>query len=95
MTARKAAGQRVRVLPLGGAVEVARSYLKVHVRHWWTGLCRGCGDRYPCRDRREARLVLGCTEPLPKTPGKRIVLLALPTVAGLVLIVIATLGLTP
>jgi hypothetical protein len=84
-----------RVLPLGGAVEVARSYLKVHVRHGWTGRCRACGDPHPCRDRRDARLVLGGTEPAWGPPGKRIALLALPTVAGLVLIVVAALGLVP
>ena len=81
-----------RAVPLGGAVEVARSYLKVHVRHGWTGRCRGCGDRYPCRERKDARLLLGGTEPAPEPPGRRVALLAIPTLAGLVLIALAAIG---
>jgi hypothetical protein len=82
-----------RALPLGGAVEVARSYLKVHVRHGWTGLCRACGDPHPCKDRRDARLVLGGRDRVYGPPGKRIAWLAVPVVAGLTLIAFASLGL--
>jgi hypothetical protein len=46
-------------LPCGGAVEVARSYLKVHVKDRWTGACRGCRDHYPCPERRDAEALLG------------------------------------
>jgi hypothetical protein len=84
---------RGRAVPLGGAVEVARSYLKVHVRHGWTGLCRACGDPHPCKDRRDARLVLGGVEPVWGPPGRRIAWLAVPTLVGLVVIVLAALGL--
>jgi len=86
--------RRVRVVPLGGAVEVARSYLKVHIRHHWTGRCRACGDPHPCRDRRDARLVIGGTEPVYGPPGKRIALLGLPVLFGLLLTVFAALWLT-
>ncbi|HEX6074114.1 MAG TPA: hypothetical protein VFZ32_02495 [Micromonosporaceae bacterium] len=81
-----------RVLPFGGAVEVARSYLRIHVRDWWTGRCRACGDVYPCRDRRDARLVAGGTDPLVGPAGNRIAWLALPALVGLVLTVVAALG---
>ena len=86
------ATQRARVVPLGGAVEVARSYLKVHVRHRWTGRCRACGDPYPCRDRRDARTVIGGMDPIYGPPGKRIAALVLPALFGLMLVV-ATLWL--
>ncbi|HEX2417176.1 MAG TPA: hypothetical protein VHJ83_03480 [Micromonosporaceae bacterium] len=76
-------------------MEVARSYLRVHVRHAWTGQCQACGDRYPCKDRRDARLVVGGTEPLTGPPGRRIALLAVPVLAGLVLIALASVGLVP
>jgi len=84
-----------RVVPFGGAVEVARSYLNIHVRHGWTGLCEACGDPYPCKDRRDARLVVGGTEPLTGPAGRRIALLAVPVLAGLVLIALASVGLVP
>jgi hypothetical protein len=87
--------RRAGVVPLGGAVEVARSYLRVHVRHGWTGLCRVCREPYPCKDRRDARLVLGGTEPAWGPPGKRVALLAVPVLAGLVLITLAVLGWVP
>jgi hypothetical protein len=92
MTGRSPAVVR-KVLPLGGAVEVARSYLRIHLRHWWTGRCRACGDPYPCRDRRDARLVVGGREPVWGPPGKQIAWLALPVLGGLVLTVVAALGL--
>jgi hypothetical protein len=87
--------RRAGVVPLGGAVEVARSYLRVHVRHAWTGRCRACQEPYPCKDRRDARIVLGGTEPAWGPPGKRVALLALPVLAGLVLIAFAALGWVP
>jgi len=48
-----------RAVPCGGAVEVARSYLTVHVRDGRTGACRGCRDHYPCPERRDAEALLG------------------------------------
>jgi hypothetical protein len=84
--------RRAGVLPLGGAVEVARSYLKVHVRHAWTGLCRACGDPHPCKDRRDARVVLGGREPAWGPPGRRIAWLAVPVLLGMALIAVAALG---
>lgn len=95
MTDRKAAGRRTVVLPLGGAVEVARSYLEVHVRDWWTGRCKGCGEPHPCRDRLDARAVLGGAEPLPEPPGRRLLWFAVPVLVGLVVTVLATLRLVP
>jgi hypothetical protein len=83
------------VLPLGGAVEVARSYLKVHVRDWWTGRCQGCGEPHPCRDRRDAQTVLGGVEPQSGLPGRRLVWFAVPVLAGIILIVLVTLRLVP
>jgi hypothetical protein len=95
MTDARSAGQRVRVVPLGGAVDVARSYLRVHIRDWWNGRCRACGEPHPCRDRRDARLVVGGREPLTGPPGNRIAWLAVPVLAGLVLIASAAVGLVP
>lgn len=48
-----------RAVTCGGAVEVARSYLDVHVRDRWSGACRGCRDHYPCPERRDAEALLG------------------------------------
>lgn len=84
--------RRAGVLPLGGAVEVARSYLKVHVRHAWTGACRACGEPYPCRDRRDARIVLGGRDPVWGPPGRQVAWLAVPVLLGLALITVAALG---
>lgn len=58
--------QSPRVVPFGGAVEVARSYLAIHVRNPWTGRCRSCGDAYPCMERQEAEAVIGATQPPPR-----------------------------
>lgn len=79
---------RNRVAPCGGAVEVARSYLAVHVRHRRTGACRGCRDHYPCPERREAEALLGVPRKTPLVPA----LLALPLVC---LIAAASLTLLP
>ena len=95
MTDRKTAGRQTLVLPLGGAVEVARSYLKVHVRDWWTGRCKGCGEQHPCRDRRDAQVVLGGVEPQSGPPGRRLVWFAVLILAGIVLIVLGALGFVP
>lgn len=81
---------RPRVLPLGGAVEVARSYLALHVRNPWTGRCRSCGDAYPCRDRRDAETVAGRPESKPR---KATWLLALPVLLGVALVAVAATGL--
>ena len=61
-----------RVVPCGGAVEVARSYLTVHVRDGRTGACRGCRDHYPCPERRDAEALLGA----PPHPWQGVALLA-------------------
>jgi hypothetical protein len=58
---------RKRGLTCGGAVEVARSYLQVHVKSRWTGTCRGCRDHYPCPERRDAEALLGV--PPKRLPG--------------------------
>lgn len=79
---------RRRAAPCGGAVEVARSYLAVHVKHRRTGACRGCRDHYPCPERREAEALLGVPRKTPLVPA----LLALPLVC---LIAAASLTLLP
>lgn len=78
-----------RALPFGGAAEVARSYLAVHVRNPWTGRCRSCGCPYPCQDRTDAETVAGRPEPTPR----RLWLLAIPALLGLVLVAAVTSGL--
>ncbi|MGH3713202.1 MAG: hypothetical protein ACRDT4_07030 [Micromonosporaceae bacterium] len=50
------------VLPYGGDVAVAQSIADVHRRNPWTGRCRACRDRYPCRDRQDANAVLGAAD---------------------------------
>lgn len=90
MTSPRSASRPPRVLPLGGAVEVARSYLAVHVRNPWTGRCRSCGDQHPCADRRDAETVAG--RPSPQPP-KRVALLALPVLLGVLLVAAAMSGL--
>jgi len=47
---------------------IAHSQLAGHIRHWWNGRCRGCGDPYPCHTRLEARWAMGETKPDPD-PG--------------------------
>ena len=70
----------LRAVPCGGAEEVARSYLKVHVRDGWSRVCRGCRDHYPCLERRSAEALLG-----PQREPRRMALLAVPVV-GMLLI---------
>jgi hypothetical protein len=77
-----------RFVPCGGAEEVARSYLKVHVRDGWSRACRGCRDYYPCLERRSAEALLG-----PQKPPRGVGLLAVPVMLGMVLIAAATAGL--
>jgi len=77
----------MRSLPCGGAEEVARSYLKVHVRDGWSRVCRGCRDHYPCLERRSAEALLG-----PQREPRRMVLLAVPMVVGMLLIAGVALG---
>lgn len=75
--------------PCGGAEEVARSYLKVHVPDGWRRVCRGCRDHYPCLERRSAETLLGS----PRKPPRGVGLLAVPMVAAMCLIAAATVGL--
>jgi hypothetical protein len=79
----------LRVVPCGGAEEVARSYLKVHVRDGWSRTCRGCRDHCPCLERRSAQALLGSSRKPPRGVG----LLAIPIVAGMCLIALATVSL--
>lgn len=39
----------VEAVPLGGDLAAARSQLKVHTRRWG-GLCKACGEDWPCRE---------------------------------------------
>ena len=72
----------VRAVPCGGAEEVARSYLKVHVRDGWSRVCRGCRDHYPCLERRSAEALLG-----PQRDLTRLALQTVPiVVVGMLLI---------
>ncbi|MGH3737880.1 MAG: hypothetical protein ACRDT6_20055 [Micromonosporaceae bacterium] len=50
-----------RVLPYGGDKAVARSIYHAHrpSRRPWTDTCTGCGEKSPCRERRDSALVLG------------------------------------
>lgn len=77
-------------LPYGGDTAVARSMLAVHVRARWTDVCRGCRDRYPCRERRDSQLVLGTPAPPPQS---RIGRLSVPVLIGLLLAASAMAGL--
>jgi hypothetical protein len=78
------------VLPYGGDTAVARSMLAVHVRERWTGVCRGCRDRYPCRERRDSQRVLGVTA---SRPFSWLGWLAVPVFTGMLLIAVAATGL--
>ncbi len=77
-------------LPYGGDTAVARSMLAVHVRARWTDVCRGCRERYPCRERRDSQVVLG-TRSAP--PQSRIGRLSVPVLIGLFLAASAMAGL--
>lgn len=77
-------------LPYGGDTAVARSMLAVHVRARWTGVCQGCRDRYPCRERRDSQFVLGTPAPPPQ---RRIGLVSVPVLIGLLLAASAMAGL--
>lgn len=81
---------RTPALPCGGAVEVARSYLTVHVKDRRTGACRGCRDHYPCPERRDAEALLG----VPRKTSRAATLL-LPTLTGVCLLAAVTLDLLP
>jgi hypothetical protein len=85
---RSSGDQVLRVLPCGGAEEVARSYLTVHVRDGWRRVCRGCRDHYPCLERRSAEALLG-----PQHKPRRTALLAVPVAVGMLLIATAAVGL--
>jgi hypothetical protein len=89
MDAARTPVRTLRFFPCGGAEEVARSYLKVHVRDGWSRVCRGCRDYYPCLERRSAEALLG----RPHKPPRGVALLAIPVVAGMVLIAAATVSL--
>ena len=84
-----ASGVRV-VLPYGGDTAVARSMLAVHVRERWTGVCRGCRDRYPCRERRDSQRVLGA---ISSSPSRRLAWSSIPIFTGMLLIAVAMTGL--
>ncbi|MQA25811.1 MAG: hypothetical protein GEU94_10095 [Micromonosporaceae bacterium] len=87
------AGQRV-AIPYGGDAAVARSIAQVHRRNPWTGRCRACKDRYPCRDRQDACAVLGEVEPASRLPVLAgVVGTALPVILGLLLIAGSVSGL--
>lgn len=49
-----------RILPYGGDKAVARTIANSHPpSRWpWMDICGGCGEKYPCRDRRDADEVL-------------------------------------
>ncbi len=78
------------MVPFGGAAEVARSYLAIHVRNPWTGRCRSCREAYPCRERQEAEAVIGATAPTLK---RRLagVLAACALIGGLLGLIVAML----
>jgi hypothetical protein len=76
------------VMPYGG--DTARSMLAVHVPERWTGVCRGCRDRYPCRDRRDAQYVLGVTH---SSVPHRLTWLSIPILIGMLLIAVAAMEL--
>ena len=77
----------LRAVPCGGAEEVARSYLKIHVRDGWSRACRGCRDHYPCLERRSAEALLG-----PQRDLTRLVLQAVPVVVGMLLVAGVAVG---
>jgi hypothetical protein len=78
------------VIPYGGDTAVARSMLAVHVRERWTGVCRGCRDRYPCRERLDSQRVLGVTA---SRPSCWLGWLSVPVLTGMLLLAVATTGL--
>ncbi|MQA25101.1 MAG: hypothetical protein GEU94_06450 [Micromonosporaceae bacterium] len=49
-----------RVLPYGGDKAVARSIYNAHPPSRWPFIdtCGGCGEKWPCKDRRESGEVL-------------------------------------
>ena len=80
--------------PYGGDVVVARSIARVHRRNPWTGRCRACKDRYPCRDSQDARAVLGGLGSARQPSGRLglLVVTAVPVVLGLLVIAASVVG---
>jgi len=75
------------VLPFGGDVAMARSIAAAHQRTPWTGRCRACRDRHPCRDRQDANMVLAHPGPSRQRPAVAgLAVTVVPVLLGLLLI---------